>query len=122
MSDLGPLDRHLLANGQHARLWERLGAHPQAGGVHFGVWAPNAESVQVISQHNGWGARAGGQLAPSEAGVWQGVLAGLQPGDAYKYRITSRVGGYRVDKADPVAFRAEVPPSTGSVVWPLEHA
>ncbi|MCU0889451.1 MAG: 1,4-alpha-glucan branching enzyme, partial [Rubritepida sp.] len=43
---LGPLDDHLLIEGTHTRLHERLGAHlvthEGAAGVRFAVWAPNA--------------------------------------------------------------------------------
>ena len=44
---LSEFDLHLLAQGSHFRTWEKLGAHvveTDAGrGVHFAVWAPNAE-------------------------------------------------------------------------------
>jgi 1,4-alpha-glucan branching enzyme len=40
----------------------------------------------------------------------------------YKYHVRSRMNGYAVDKADPVAFRQEPPPRTGSVVWDLAYA
>jgi 1,4-alpha-glucan branching enzyme len=39
----------------------------------------------------------------------------------YKFHIVSRHAGYRVDKADPYAFRAEEPPRTGSMVWDLAY-
>jgi 1,4-alpha-glucan branching enzyme len=34
----------------------------------------------------------------------------------YEYHVASRLGGYKVDKADPFAFRHETPPRTGSIV------
>jgi 1,4-alpha-glucan branching enzyme len=36
--------------------------------------------------------------------------------------VRSRDGAYLVDKADPYAIHAEVPPNTGSVVWGLDYA
>src|SRR5262245_29229657 len=49
---LGDLDMHLLAEGTHLRLYERLGAHPiemdGIAGVSFAVWAPNARRVSVV--------------------------------------------------------------------------
>jgi 1,4-alpha-glucan branching enzyme len=48
-------------------------------------------------------------------------VAGLGRGARYKYRITSRYGGHRVDKADPYGVLHEVPPQTASRVWSLEH-
>src|SRR5262249_32766288 len=53
--------------------------------------------------------------------IWEGFLPGVGPVDCYKYHITSRYHGYRVDKADPFAFRSEVPPKTGSIVWDLDY-
>ena len=44
----------------------------------------------------------------------------MGPGAVYKYRIVSRFRGYRVDKADPFAFRHEVPPRTASIVAALD--
>ena len=57
MTTLGELDLHLLGEGRHERLWERLGAHLQgeAGdGVRFAVWAPNARAVSVVGDWNAW--------------------------------------------------------------------
>ncbi len=120
MSRLGDVDLHLFAEGTHARLFEKLGAHPgKEGGVagtHFAVWAPNAERVSVVGDFNGW---RGGQhpLEPvASSGVWAGFVPGVAAGATYKYAIESRVGGYRVEKADPFGFAAEVPPKTASVV------
>src|SRR6266853_1725656 len=39
----------------------------------------------------------------------------------YKFHIVSRNAGFKVDKADPYAFRAEQPPRTGSMVWDLAY-
>ncbi|MBA3820197.1 MAG: hypothetical protein H0X17_14995, partial [Deltaproteobacteria bacterium] len=47
-----------MREGTHARLYEKLGAHPATvGGVtgtRFAVWAPNAREVSVIGDFNGW--------------------------------------------------------------------
>ena len=114
-------DQYLFREGTHARLYEKLGAHClREGGVRFAVWAPNAESVSVVGDFNGWNPEAH-RLEASEAGVWQGVVDSASHGSVYKYRVVSRHGGYKVDKADPYAFRAELPPRTGSVVWDLAY-
>src|SRR6185503_850296 len=44
------------------------------------------------------------------------------PGSRYKFRVVSRHRGYRADKADPFAVRAETPPQTASIVWSLDYA
>ena len=50
-------------------------------------------------------------------GIWEGFIPGIGAGAIYKYFIRSRFHGYQVEKADPFARYAEVPPRTGSVVW-----
>ncbi len=55
---LGELDLHLFAEGNHHRLYDRLGAHlKEVGGVRgcaFAVWAPNARRVSVVGYFNVW--------------------------------------------------------------------
>ncbi len=124
---LGPTDLHLVNEGTHTRLYEKLGAHVDVDergrdGVRFAVWAPNAERVSVIGDFDGWN-DASHPLAPMDSsGIWTGFLPGLETGALYKYRIWSRHQGYRVDKADPFGFRHETPPKTASMVWDLDYA
>jgi 1,4-alpha-glucan branching enzyme len=119
-------DLYLFNEGTHYRLYEKLGAHPLTvqgiAGTYFAVWAPAAEQVSVIGDFNGW--RPGlHELRPRESsGIWEGFVPGVGTGACYKYHIVSRYHGYRVDKADPFAFRSEPPPRTASLVWDLEYA
>lgn len=112
------MDLHLFNEGTHARLYERLGAqvHPDGRGVHFGVWAPNAESVSVLGDFNRWDREAHPMGAVDESGLWTADIREAQPGHRYKYHVCSRGGAHRADKADPFAFRTELPPGTASVV------
>ncbi|HVT17648.1 MAG TPA: 1,4-alpha-glucan branching protein GlgB [Thermoanaerobaculia bacterium] len=91
-------------------------------GTHFAVWAPNAQSVSVIGDWNGWDKKADPLAPRGGSGLWEGFLAGAAPGARYKYHIVSRLHGYRVDKADPFAFHAETPPQRASVVWDMAYA
>jgi 1,4-alpha-glucan branching enzyme len=120
---LGDTDYFLLAEGTHARLFEKLGAHVDTrhNRTRFAVWAPNAETVDVVGDWNGW--RPGGTpLQPvGHTGVWQGMAEGVGPGQRYKYRIRSRYNGYVVEKADPFAFATEPPPATASLTASLEY-
>ena len=49
---LSDYDLHLFAEGTHQRTWEKLGSHlmtiGDVSGVHFAVWAPNAQRVSVV--------------------------------------------------------------------------
>src|SRR5205807_1431135 len=49
-------------------------------------------------------------------------VPGVERGAFYKYLIASRYHGHSMEKADPFAFRHEVPPRTASIVWDLKHA
>ena len=55
----------------------------------------------------------------ASSGIWEGFIPGVGPGALYKYAIVSRYGDYRVDKADPCGFAAEIRPHTASKVWDL---
>jgi len=116
-------DIYLFREGTHARLAERLGCHLRAsGGADFAVWAPNAESVSVVGDWNAWSGEADPlQVREDGSGIWQGFVGQAERGQAYKYRIHSRHGGYVVDKADPFAFYAEAPPATASRIWRLDY-
>ncbi|MEW6098078.1 MAG: 1,4-alpha-glucan branching protein GlgB [Pseudomonadota bacterium] len=115
-------DIYWFREGSHARLYEKLGAHWSPGGTRFAVWAPNAQSVSVIGDWNGWSAEAH-PMQPrwDGSGIWETAIPGVHPGQRYKYRIVSRHHGYTVGKADPFAFHAEVPPATASCVWTLDY-
>ncbi|MBI4756182.1 MAG: 1,4-alpha-glucan branching protein GlgB [Betaproteobacteria bacterium] len=118
-------DVYLLREGTHGRLHDRLGAHQcvegGVAGTHFAVWAPNAAQVSVIGDFNHW--QPGHALRPREdsCGVWEGFVPGLGRGGCYKYHIVPRDGGPGLEKADPFALLAEVPPKTASVVWDLDY-
>ena len=113
-------DQYLFREGTHARLYEKLGAHPAEDGTRFAVWAPNAGSVSVVGDFNGWDPQRH-PMRGSDSGVWYADVPSAKPGSIYKYHIVSRDGRYRVDKADPYAFRSELAPKTGSVVWQLGY-
>ena len=115
--DLGEQDLHLFREGTHARLYRRLGCHWAPDATRFAVWAPNADAVSVIGDFNQWRADADPARARADSsGLWEVSIAGVTPGQAYKFAIRTR-GGAILEKADPFARRAELPPATGSVVW-----
>jgi 1,4-alpha-glucan branching enzyme len=125
MSEWGTLteyDRYLFNEGSHRTLYRQLGAHHvRDTGTHFAVWAPSAAGVSVIGEFNGWDREANPLEPQGESGIWAGYVDGAARGDVYKYFIRG-AGGYRVEKADPVGFRHEVPPRTGSIIWDLDYA
>ena len=63
-----------------------LGAIPTAGGTRFEVWAPEARRVEVVRETPGKPKRAW-PLDGDAAGVFRGEVAGIEPGDLYRYRL-----------------------------------
>ena len=121
MTLLTDQDLHLFNEGTHVSLADKLGAHPAADGTTFAVWAPNAEAVSVVGDFNAWRPSSHPLRPRATSGIWEGFVPGVRRGAHYKYHVVSRLNGYRVDKADPVAFHAEVPPRRASIVWPLDY-
>ncbi len=121
-----PEDIYLFREGRHVRLYEKLGAHPTSiegqAGVHFAVWAPNAESVSVIGDFNGWRKDSHPlRVRDDGSGIWTGFIANMKAGALYKYHLRARGSGYEVEKADPFAFCSEQPPRTASIVCDLGY-
>jgi 1,4-alpha-glucan branching enzyme len=123
MAELGMVtdfDRYLFNEGNHRAVHRLLGAHIEADGTRFAVWAPSARSVSVIGAFNGWDREASPLHPQGESGIWTGFVEGAGRGDVYKYFVRG-ARGYEVEKADPVGFRHELPPRTGSVIWDLDY-
>jgi 1,4-alpha-glucan branching enzyme len=120
----GDLDLHLAGEGRHERLWERLGAHVRevdgVEGTAFAVWAPAARSVSVVGDFNSWDGRLHPMRSLGSSGIWEVFLPGVGDGARYKYEIRAQSGDLLL-KADPMAFAAEHPPQTNSVVHRSRH-
>ncbi|GAA0600339.1 1,4-alpha-glucan branching protein GlgB [Kutzneria viridogrisea] len=120
---VGELDLHLIGEGRHERLWEVLGAHVRSydtpggpvAGTSFAVWAPTARGVRVCGDFDGWDGRANPMRSLGSSGVWELFLPQVPAGSKYKFRLLGQDGRWH-EKADPMAFAAEVPPATASVV------
>nr|WP_193552291.1 1,4-alpha-glucan branching protein GlgB [Oleisolibacter albus] len=120
---LGELDRHLLGEGRHERIWEKLGAHvvehEGVRGTVFAVWAPSARRVAVVGDFCTWDGRRLPMRLHHGIGVWEVFVPHAGAGDRYKFEIKGPQGEMLPWKADPLAFRAEQPPATASVVHGL---
>ncbi|MGE0820002.1 MAG: 1,4-alpha-glucan branching protein GlgB [Candidatus Nanopelagicales bacterium] len=121
---LGEVDLHLIGEGRHETLWTVLGAHEHVypsplGDVHgtsFAVWAPNAQGVRVVGDHNHWDGTGTPMRSLGSSGVWELFVPGVGAGSRYKFAILGRDGVWRT-KADPLAQHTEHPPATASVVF-----
>ena len=88
---LTDFDLHLFSEGTHYRAWEKLGAHRMTidgvTGVHFAVWAPNAQRVSVIGDFNRWDGRAHPMRRLVPSGVWEIFVPDLTDGACYKFEV-----------------------------------
>ena len=118
-------DVYLFSQGKHTRIYDKLGAHlmriGDADGVHFAVWAPNAERVSVVGDFNAWDGRLHPMRRLGPTGVWEIFIPGLPEGERYKFEIRSSLHGELLLKTDPFGFGFEVPPLTASVVARLDY-
>jgi len=116
---IGELDLYLFNEGRHNQLWEMLGAHHRQHqgewGTAFAVWAPNARAVRVVGDFNSWDGRLHPMRSMGASGVWEIFVPDVAPGARYKFELLTQAGHLRM-KADPMAFAAEQPPGTSSVV------
>ena len=117
-------DLYLFGEGKHTRVYDRLGAHVtrigQADGVHFGVWAPNADRVSVVGDFNGWDGRRHPMRSLAASGVWEIFIPGAAETERYKFEIRTKQGAI-VLKSDPYGFAFEVPPQSASIVAKLDY-
>jgi 1,4-alpha-glucan branching enzyme len=120
---LTDFDSHLMAEGTHLHIYDRMGAHlielNGVKGVLFAVWAPNALRVSVVGNFNNWDGRRHPMRFHPANGIWELFVPGLGEGELYKYEIKTHYQGYMVTKADPVGFAAEMRPKNASVVWDI---
>ncbi|WP_017662135.1 1,4-alpha-glucan branching protein GlgB [Baaleninema simplex] len=115
-------DFFLFGEGNHHRIYEKLGAHLDSvdgiAGVYFAVWAPNARNVSVVGDFNNWDGREH-QMRLTQNGIWELFVPELKPGTLYKYEIKNPQGHIYL-KSDPYGFDREVRPDTASVVADLD--
>jgi 1,4-alpha-glucan branching enzyme len=120
-SSLGELDLYLIAEGRHEQLWKALGAQVKRDasgallGTAFSVWAPNAQAISLIGDHNYWDRNSHQMHRIGSSGIWEIFVADICAGTKYKFAVCG-IDGRWVDHADPMARATEIPPLTASVV------
>lgn len=116
-----PLDR--FHAGDSIDAYNFLGSHfvtwGDKEGVVFRVWAPNALSVSVVGNFNGWNEMANYMYKISEPGVWELFIEGLGQYEIYKYCVETP-WHEKVMKADPYAFHSQTRPDNASMTYSLE--
>ena len=112
-------DLHLFGEGTLREVYDRLGAHPMTlggvDGVHFGIWAPNAQRVSIIGDFNEWDGRAHPMRRLVPSGVWELFVPDLAEGERYKFEVRT-TAGHLLHKIDPYGRFFEVPPRSAAIV------
>ena len=110
---IGELDLHLMAEGRHEELYERLGAHRAhdgaVTGTAFAVWAPDARAVSVVGDFNSWDGRLHAMRSLGSGGIWELFLPDVGARPRYKFEILGADGELLL-KADPYAQETELRP------------
>lgn len=126
-STLGELDLHLISEGRHEQLWKVLGAHVRRDsggtllGTAFSVWAPNAQAVSLIGDHNFWDRSKHQMVRIASSGLWEIFIADINVGSKYKFAICG-IDGRWIDHADPLSRETQIPPLTASIVEESTYA
>ena len=115
-------DQYLFSQGTHYDIYKKLGAHVSVEdgvqGIYFAVWAPNADSVNVIGSFNDWNEEKHTMKLLGKGGIWGLFIPEASVGDMYKFLIRAK-NGRKLYKADPFANQAELRPGTASIVADL---
>lgn len=116
---ISELDTYLFGRGTHYTIYEKLGAHPAEengqSGVYFAVWAPNARSVSVVGDFNGWAAGQNRMQPIAESGIFDLFIPGLGAHALYKFAVETKTGDI-LFKADPYGNQSQLRPDNASVV------
>ena len=110
-------DIYLFNTGEARKAWLCFGCVfiPELQMHRFLVWAPNARSVTLVGDFNGWAWDAT-PLERLEGGVWAVFLDNVWDSQSYKYCIEGP-DGVRVLKSDPFAAWAQNGIQNASLVW-----
>ena len=124
MPVLSDYDMYLYNQGNHYKIYEKLGAHiinhQGIRGTLFAVWAPSAKRVSVIGDFNQWDGRRHMMRNRGASGIWELFVPYLGQDLLYKFEIRTK-DDVILTKADPFAFRFEQRPKTAAIVHDLDR-
>jgi len=119
---ISDLDIYLFGRGTHYTVYEKLGAHLATengqSGVYFAVWAPNARSVSVVGDFNGWAPGSNRMQLLAESGIYDLFIPGLGTHALYKFAVETQTGDI-LFKADPYGNQCQMRPDNASIVADL---
>ena len=109
---------YLFHQGTYYHSYEFLGCHKQNNGFVFRVYAPNAKSVSVVGDFNGWNSNSHVMSKISDS-IYESYVENAKIYDCYKFAITTQKGEV-INKADPYAFHSQTNGDDASKVYSFE--
>lgn len=97
--------------------YELLGSFSLEDRVIFRVWAPNAESVSVVGDFNGWDINANFMHKVTDS-IFEAQIESAKQFDSYKYAIRTKSGEILL-KSDPYARHYETAPNNASKIYDI---
>ena len=114
---------YLFNEGRNYQAYRLLGAQLTPAGTVFRVWAPNAGSISVVGDFNGWAGGVDVLHSLGASGVWEATVPAAVPGSLYRFEIINRHSGEKLIKSDPYGRGFELRPGSAAyVVPPSGHA
>ena len=110
-------DIYLFNTGKLQKAWLSFGCRyiPELGLHRFLVWAPNARSVSVVGDFNGWH-WDDHFMERVPGGCWVAFVPGVWHGARYKYAVEG-CDGRRILKDDPFTAFSQHTSETASIVF-----
>lgn len=118
MQELIRDELELFVKGENFRSYNVFGCHKCDGGFVFRVWAPNAKSVRLCGDFNGWNTDTK-PMKNIGLGVYEQLLPDAEVFDNYKYYIEKKDGGF-IYKSDPYGTHMCTRPENASKVYDIE--
>ena len=121
MENIDSFPIYVFHEGKNYQAYKLLSPHRikengQVGWV-FHLWAPQAKSVSVVGDFNGWN-RSSHPMEKVSVGIWRTFIPFLEDFDLYKYSVEG-ADGQIVEKADPFALHTETPPKNASRLFSM---
>ncbi len=110
---------YLFHQGTYYHAYNLLGCHVENGGAWFRVWSPNAVSISVVGDFNGWNSEAHKLSKIEGSDIWEVFVEKVSDYENYKYQILTK-DNKTLFKADPFAFHSENRWGSASKVYDLK--
>ena len=111
-------EKELFLSGKSTTAYKYMGAHKGVNedgyeGVIFRVWAPNALTVSVAGDFNGWNNMADPMKKTDDRGIWECFIGNVKQFDSYKFCVETPWFEKQY-KTDPYAFHCQTRPENAS--------